>query len=90
MLRSWAHRGGERELYQEGTLRVAAADRSSHRAVRARRRAAPSPAPRCSVARSPTVHEIAPADEFEMEMEDPVLERTLHHRYRITALPANA
>ena len=37
-----------------------------------------------------TVHAIAPADEFEMEMEDPVLERTLRHRYRIIALPVNS
>ncbi len=34
-----------------------------------------------------TVDTIAPADWFEMEMHDPVLDRTLRHRYRITPLP---
>ena len=37
-----------------------------------------------------TIHEIAPADEFEMELHDPVLNRRLTHRYRIVTLPANA
>jgi hypothetical protein len=38
----------------------------------------------------PTIHEIAPADAFEMELFDPVLNRRLRHDYRITVLPANA
>ena len=38
----------------------------------------------------PTLHEIAPADEFEMELVDPMLGRRIRHRYRIDVLPANA
>jgi len=30
------------------------------------------------------------ADEFEMEVHDPVLNRRVHHRYRIATLPVNA
>jgi hypothetical protein len=30
---------------------------------------------------------IAPADAFEMELEDPVLKRKLTHSYRIVSLP---
>ena len=37
-----------------------------------------------------TVDAIAPADAFEMELHDPVLDRSLHHHYRIVTLPANA
>jgi len=37
-----------------------------------------------------TVGAVGPADEFEMELGDPVLGRRLHHRYRIVTLPANA
>jgi hypothetical protein len=89
MLRSWAHRGGTRELYQEGTF---AALLPAERLM-ALYADAESPLRAGAALFSgtvATVHEIAPADEFEMEMEDPVLERTLRHRYRITTLPVNS
>ena len=35
-----------------------------------------------------TVGAVAPADEFEMELDDPILDRALRHRYRIVTLPA--
>ena len=37
-----------------------------------------------------TVHQIGPADEFEMEMSDPMLGRRISHRYRIETLPVNS
>jgi Protein of unknown function (DUF2848) len=89
ILRSWAHRGGVRELYQEGTFAaLLPVDR-----LLSLCEGADAPLRDGSALFSgtiATVHEIAPADEFEMEMEDPVLERTLRHRYRIVTLPANA
>jgi hypothetical protein len=89
ILRSWAHRGGARELYQEGTFAaLLPVDRLSELCE-----AADAPLNVGSALFSgtiATVHEIAPADEFEMEMEDPVIGRTLRHRYRITALPVNS
>ena len=36
------------------------------------------------------LHEIAPADDFEIELHDPVLNRRIHHRYHITTLSVNA
>ena len=87
VLRSWAHRGYERLLYQEATL------------------AALLPPERLidlydewSVADDgmmlfsgtiATRTAVGPADAFEMELEDRVLGRTLHHRYHIVTLPVN-
>jgi 2-keto-4-pentenoate hydratase/2-oxohepta-3-ene-1,7-dioic acid hydratase in catechol pathway len=89
ILRSWAHRGGERYRYQEGTLasllpidRLISMGESAGEPLRVG-----SVLFGGTIA---TVDAIAPADEFEMEMDDPVLGRTLQHRYRIRTLPVNA
>jgi hypothetical protein len=89
ILRSWAHRGGTRELYQEGAFAaILPVDR-----LMSLSEAADAPLRPGSALFSgtiATVHEIAPADEFEMEMEDPVLGRMLRHRYRVITLPVNS
>ena len=88
-LRSWAHRGGKRESYQEGTL--AALMRVEDLLARYEREGE-----RLAVGGAlfsgtiATVREIAPADEFEMELSDSVLGRRLQHRYRIETLPVNS
>ena len=88
-LRSWAHRNGRREPYQDGTFA------SILPPVRLLEMYAEFAEPlgvggvlfSGTVA---TIHEIASAEEFEMELHDPVLNRRLHHRYRIATLPVNA
>lgn len=88
-LRSWAHRDGAREPYQDGTLAQILPPKqllSMYADF-----AAPLAAGGVLFSGTlPTIHEIAPADAFEMELFDPVLNRRLRHDYRITVLPANA
>jgi hypothetical protein len=88
-LRSWTHRGGRRDPYQDGT--VAAILSPDHLLAMYAEFAEPLDVG--GVLFSGTIaaiHEIGPADEFEMELHDPVLSRRIHHRYRIAALPLNA
>ncbi|MDB4877048.1 MAG: hypothetical protein JWM41_3494 [Gemmatimonadetes bacterium] len=84
VLRSWAHRDGARHLYQEGRFAaiLPAEQLLAKYALR--------PGGAMFGGTIATVDRIAPADEFEMELDDPVLGRRLHHRYRIVALPANS
>ena len=88
-LRSWAYRGGRREPYQDGTLAsILPPDQ-----LLAKYAEFAEPLARGGVLFSgtiATIHEIAPADEFEMELHDPVLNRRISHRYRIVTLPVNA
>jgi len=88
-LRSWAHRGGRRELYQDGPV---AAILTPERllAMYAESGDALDIGGALFSGTVPTISAIAPADEFEMELVDPVLKRSLHHRYRMTVLPVNA
>ena len=88
-LRSWTHRGGRREAYQDGTLAALLPPDQ----LLAKYADFAEPLAKGSAMFSgtiATIHEIAPADEFEMELHDPVLNRRLTHRYRIVTLPANA
>jgi uncharacterized protein DUF2848 len=88
-LRSWAHRGGRREPYQDGS--VAAILPPSELLAQYADFAEPIVAGGVMFSGTiATIHEIAPADEFEMELHDPVLDRRISHRYRIATLPANA
>ena len=88
-LRSWAYRGGRREAYQDGTL--AAILPPDQLMAKYAEFAQPISAGGAMFSGTiATIHEIAPADEFEMELHDPVLNRRLSHRYRIVTLPANA
>ena len=88
-LRSWAYRDGRREPYQDGT--VAAILPPDQLLAKYAEFAEPLASGGAMFSGTiATIHEIAPADEFEMELHDPVLNRRLTHRYRIVALPANA
>ena len=88
-LRSWAHRGGRRDRYQDGTV-AAILPPERLLAMYAESRAVLDIGGALFSGTVPTIAEIAPADEFEMELFDPVLGRSLQHRYRITVLPVNA
>jgi len=88
-LRSWTHRGGRREAYQDGTLAaILPPDQLLAKYAAFAEPLARRGAMFCGTIA--TIHEIAPADEFEMELRDPVLNRRLTHRYRVVTLPANA
>jgi len=85
-LRSWAHRDGQRVPYQDGTV---AAILPPDRLLTLCEDNGP-PLAAGTLVFSGTIAAlggVSPADEFEMELHDPVLERTLTHQYRITALP---
>jgi len=88
-LRSWTYRDGLCEPYQDGTV----AQILPPRTLLAMYAAFALPLAEGGVLFSgtlPTIHEIAPADAFEMELFDPRLNRRTRHRYRIDVLPANA
>lgn len=88
-LRSWAHRDGRREPYQDGT--VAAILPPNELLAQYAEFAQPVVAGGAMFSGTiATIREIAPADELEMELHDPVLNRRINHRYRIVTLPANA
>jgi hypothetical protein len=88
-LRSWTHRGDKRRPYQDGTFAQILAPRQLLQMYADF--AAPIDVGGMMFSGTlPTIHEIGPADRFEMEMVDPVLNRRLHHVYEIVALPVNA
>lgn len=85
MLRSFVHVGKERKLYQEGPVTTMRAPEelictySGDQAL---------PAGTAMFCGTLAVHGgIAPAEVFEMELEDPVLNRKLTHSYKILPLP---
>jgi hypothetical protein len=84
MLRSYVHAGGERRLYQEGSV---AAMRPPTELFRLYNGGA-LPTGMAMFCGTLAVHGgITPSDAFEMELEDPVLGRKIKHRYRIATLP---
>lgn len=85
ILRSWATTGGERRLYQEGVL----AELLLPQALLERLCGGPSlPAGTALFGGTlSAIGGIAPADRFELALEDPVLGRSLTHSYAIEALP---
>ena len=88
-LRSWAHRGGKREAYQDGTLAALMSpdDLLTRYAQDGEKLGIGGALFSGTIA---TIHQIGPADEFEMELNDPALNRRLQHRYRIETLPVNS
>jgi uncharacterized protein DUF2848 len=77
--------GGQRRLYQEGSV---AKMRSPEELIRLHTggdRLAPGTAMFCGTL--PAHGGVSYANVFEMELEDPVLDRRLTHRYRIVQLP---
>jgi len=85
MLRSDVRRGGERQLYQEGFV---ATMRPPEELIKLYTGGAPLPAGTAMFCGTLAVHgNIAFADRFEMELNDPVLGRTISHAYTISTLP---
>ena len=86
IMRSWATRAGLRELYQEGTL-----SKIRHPLDLLGRYGGQGyalPAGSAMFCGTLAVHgEITHSDAFEMEIDDPVLQRKLSHRYSIKTLP---
>jgi Protein of unknown function (DUF2848) len=85
MLRSDVRRGGERQLYQEGFV---ASVRTPDELIKLYTRDATLPVGTAMFCGTLAVHgNIAFADRFEMELNDPVLGRRISHAYTISTLP---
>jgi hypothetical protein len=88
-LRSWAIRGGERRLYQEGSVTAMRAPAELIAGYRSGAKTLPvGTAMFCGTL---AAHGgVAAADRLELELEDPVLKRRIRHAYSIKTLPAVA
>jgi len=85
MLRSFVHIGKERKLYQEGPVTTMRSPEELIRLYTGGKALASGTAMFCGTL---AVHGgIAPAEVFEMELEDPVLSRKLTYSYKILPLP---
>jgi hypothetical protein len=85
MLRSDVRHGGERQLYQEGFV---ATMRPPEELIKLYTGGGTVPAGTAMFCGTLAVHgNIAFADRFEMELNDPVLGRTISHAYTISTLP---
>jgi hypothetical protein len=85
VLRSYASVGGKRRLYQEGSV---AAMRPPSELAKLYSDHEHLPAGTAMFCGTLAVHGgIAPAETFEMELDDPVLHRKIMHSYRVRTLP---
>jgi hypothetical protein len=85
VLRSFVHDGGQRVLYQEGSLAKIRPPRDLVAGWRQEKRLPPGVGLFCGTL--PAIGEIRSSTRFEMELEDPILGRMLQHAYDIQALP---
>jgi hypothetical protein len=88
ILRSFIQDGGRRVLYQEGPLARIRSPRDLIAGWQGSRRLPVGVAMSCGTL--PCVGAIRPSERFEMELEDPVLGRTLTHSYHVQSLPVVA
>jgi hypothetical protein len=88
MLRSFVHEGGKRVLYQEGALARIRGPRDLIVGWQGNKRLPVGVAMFCGTL--PCVGSIRPSERFDMELEDPVLGRTLTHSYHVQSLPVVA
>jgi hypothetical protein len=88
MLRSFIRDAGKRVLYQEGALAGIREPRGLIAGWRGDKRLPVGAAMFCGTL--PCVGAIRPSERFEMELEDPVLGRTLTHSYHVQSLPVVA
>lgn len=86
VLRSWHVEGGERTLYQEGTV-AAMIDPMQLAAEYAEKYQPLKQGQLMFGGTLPAIGAIRGAGEFAIQIEDPVLNRTLSHSYTITMLP---
>lgn len=86
IVRSWMTKGGQRRLYQEGPL-----SKMRHPLELLKLYGGEGYVPEPGLLMfcgTLAVHgNLEPAEMFEMELEDPVLQRRLNHSYRVTELP---
>ncbi|WP_445504669.1 DUF2848 domain-containing protein [Microvirga sp. G4-2] len=85
IMRSWAIIDGERVLYQEGKLSALRTPRDLMDCRPAGLEIAPGTVMYCGTLGA--IGGIRPGTRFEMELEDPVLGRTMRHAYDIELLP---
>ena len=86
MLRSWAVEGGDRRLYQEGP--VSAMRMPGDLIARHFDGAGELPAGAAMFCGTLAVRgDVAAADRFELDLEDPVLNRRIRHGYDVRSLP---
>lgn len=86
ILRSHAHIGGKRRLYQEGTLAALLEPVDLVNRYRAEGGTfGPGTAMFCGT--MPVIGGFEHASRFEIELEDPILKRTLTHAYDVNVLP---
>ena len=86
VLRSYAIEGKKRRLYQEGPVTRMRPPRELWTLYLGKGRRLPKgTAMFCGTLA--VIGHIAPADAFEIELEDPVLRRTIRHRYAVKRLP---
>lgn len=85
IIRSFAHIKGSRRLYQEGAVSCMRPPAELVRMYTGQDRLPQGHSMFCGTL---AVHGgVEPADEFEMELEDPVLHRKIGHRYIVKTLP---
>ena len=87
LIRSWATIGGERVLYQEGSVTSMRHPRELIALYTGRTNIQFVDGFAMYGGTLPAIGEIRWADEFEFAIEDPVLKRRLSHRYRVKSLP---
>ena len=86
VIRSWATRGGVRTLYQQSSLaKMRTPEDLQHRYGGDNYRLPAGTVMYCGTV--PVQGEIAPAEQFEIEIEDPILKRTIRHAYVSVELP---
>jgi hypothetical protein len=86
VLRSFAHRRGERRLYQEGALAEMRHPEELMRLYLGHGGVLPAGAAMFG-GTLPVHGKVEPAESFEIELADPALGRTLSHRYSVRQLP---
>ena len=86
LLRSYAHRGDKKRLYQEGPVTSMRHPDDLLR-LYSGNAATLTEGYAMFCGTLAVKGEIEPADRFEIELEDPVLGRTLRHGYKVTRLP---
>ena len=85
MLRSFVHEGANRVLYQEGPLSLMRTPRDLIAGWRGSARLPVGAALFCGTL--PAIGASRPTERLDMELEDPVLGRTLAHSYHVQSLP---
>jgi Protein of unknown function (DUF2848) len=85
IMRTWRVRNGQRELYQQGPVTGLLAPEQLLAKLNDQGQLPSYTAMFCGT--QPVLGELGYGEAFEMELHDPVLNRSLHHRYGVDPLP---